>query len=131
MAAAEYEFVRDFIVLHYYANNRVGERFWDDCRHMSVPDSLSHKIELFRESGGIFETTQDLFHLTSWLQVMWGQGIRPRGAHPFVETVAPRDRAEYLKNIRDLMAQAASALPRHEDFIARNCQAPAPAASVA
>jgi tryptophan halogenase len=130
-AAAEYEFVRDFIILHYHANNRVGERFWDDCRHMSVPDSLTHRIELFRETGGIFDTTQDLFRLTSWLQVMWGQGIRPLGAHPFVEAVAPHDRADYLKNIRDLMAQAASALPRHEEFIARHCQAPAPAASVA
>jgi tryptophan halogenase len=130
-AAAEYESVRDFIILHYHLNNRVGERFWDDCRHMAVPDSLTHKIELFRETGGIFPTTQDLFHLTSWLQVMWGQGVRPRGSHPFVQAVAPHDRAEYLKNIRDLMAQAARALPLQEEFIARHCQAPAPATAVA
>jgi tryptophan halogenase len=62
--------------------------------------------------------------------VMWGQGVRPRGAHPFVQTVAPRDRAEYLKNIRDLIAQAARELPRHDEFIARHCRAPAPAAAV-
>jgi tryptophan halogenase len=43
--------------------------------------------------------------------------------------VAPSDRTEYLKNIRDLMAQAAAALPRHEEFIARHCRAPAPAAA--
>jgi len=129
-AAAEYEYVRDFIILHYYLNNRVGERFWDECRHMSVPDSLTHKIELFRETGGIFPTMYDLFHLTSWLQVMWGQGVRPRGAHPFVQTVAPHDRVEYLKNIRDLIAQAASELPLHDEFIARHCRAPAPAAAV-
>jgi tryptophan halogenase len=121
-AAAEYELVRDFLILHYYLNNRVGERFWDDCRQMSVPDSLTHKIELFRETAGIFPTTHDLFHLTSWLQVMWGQGVRPRNAHPFVQTVMPQDRAEYLRNIRDLVAQAAGALPRHEDFISRHCR---------
>jgi tryptophan 7-halogenase len=130
-AATEYEFVRDFIILHYYLNNRVGERFWDDCRHMSVPDSLTHKIELFRETGGIFTSPHDLFHLTSWLQVMWGQGVRPRGAHPFVQAVAPHDRADYLKNIRDLMAHAANALPRHEDFIAQHCRAPARSAAAA
>jgi tryptophan halogenase len=94
---------------------------------MAVPDSLGHKIELFRETGGIFPTAQDIFHLTSWLQVLWGQGIRPRGAHPFVQAVAPSDRTEYLKNIRELMAQAASALPGHGEFIARHSAAPAPA----
>ena len=123
--AAQYEFVRDFIILHYHANNRVGEAFWDDCRHMSVPDSLTHKLELFRETGSIFCPPQDLFQLPSWLQVMWGQGIKPRNAHPFVEAVAPHDRADYLKNIRELMAHAVQELPRHEDFIARHCQAPA------
>jgi len=127
-AAAEFEYVRDFIILHYHANNRVGDPFWDECRHMSVPDSLLHKMELFRETGGIFCPSQDLFQLTSWLQVMWGQGVRPRNAHPFVEAVAPDDRSEYLRNIRDLMAHAAQGLPRHEDFIARHCQAPIAAA---
>jgi tryptophan halogenase len=127
-AAAEFDYVRDFIILHYHANNRVGDPFWDECRHMSVPDSLLHKMELFRETGGIFCPSQDLFQLTSWLQVMWGQGVRPRNAHPFVEAVAPHDRADYLKNIRELMAHAAQGLPRHEDFIARHCQAPIAAA---
>ncbi len=123
-SAAEYEYVRDFIILHYHANNRVGDAFWDDCRNMSVPDSLTHKIELFRETGGIFCPAQDLFQLPSWLQVMWGQGIKPRAAHPFVEAVSPTDRADYLKGIRELIADAARKLPRHEDFIARHCQAP-------
>ena len=129
-AAAEYEFVRDFVILHYYLNNRMGERFWDDCRHMTVPDSLFHKIELFRETAGIFPSTHDLFQLTSWLQVMWGQGIRPRSTHPFVQTVAPHDRADYLQSIRDLIAQAATALPCQEDFIARHCRAGEPASSL-
>jgi len=124
-SAAEYEYVRDFIILHYYANNRVGEPFWDDCRHMSVPDSLTHKIELFRETGGLFIPSQDLFQLPSWLQVLWGQGIKPRAAHPFVESVSPQDRADYLRDIRDLIADAARKLPSHEDFINRHCRSPA------
>jgi tryptophan halogenase len=128
-SAAEYEYIRDFIILHYYANNRVGEPFWDACRHMSVPESVTQKIELFRETGGIFCLPQELFQLSSWLQVMWGQGISPRNAHPFVEAVAPQDRADYLKNVRELVAHAARELPLHEDFIARNCRAPAPAAA--
>ncbi len=127
----EYEYIRDFIILHYYANNRVGEPFWDACRHMTVPDSLTHKLELFRESGGIFCAAQDLFQLPSWLQVMWGQGIRPRAAHPFVEAVSPQNRADYLNGLRDLMGATARELPDHEQFIARHCQAPAAVAAAA
>jgi len=122
-AATEYEYIRDFIILHYYANNRVGEPFWDACRHMSIPDSLAHKIELFRETAGIFCTNDDLFRLSSWLQVLWGQGVRPRGTHPFVEAVSPQDRAGYLRDLRGLIAQAAQKLPAHDEFIARHCAA--------
>jgi len=127
-AAAEYDYIRDFIILHYHANNRVGEPFWDACRHMSIPDSLRHRIELFRESAGIFCATDDLFQLTSWLQVLWGQGVRPRSTHPFVEAVSPRDREGYLRDLRRLIAQAAHSLPAHADFIARHCAAMKPEA---
>ena len=125
---AEYEYIRDFIILHYHANNRRGEPFWDACRTMSIPDSLRQRIELFRETAGIFCATDDLFQLTSWLQVLWGQGVRPRASHPFVEAVAPKDRQGYLRDLRGLLAQATQQLPDHAEFIARNCAATPPTA---
>jgi len=123
---AEYEYIRDFIVLHYHANNRRGEPFWDACRNMSIPDSLRHKIELFRETAGIFCPAEDLFQLTSWLQVLWGQGVRPKATHPFVEAIAPPDREGYLRDLKRLLAHATQQLPAHADFIARNCAAGPP-----
>jgi tryptophan 7-halogenase len=127
-AAAEYEYIRDFIILHYHANNRVGEPFWDACRTMSIPDSLRQRIELFRETAGIFCASDDLFQLTSWLQVLWGQGVRPRASHPFVEAVSPNDRQGYLRDLRGLLAHATQQLPDHADFIARHCRATQPSA---
>ena len=123
VSIAEYEYIRDFIILHYHANNRRGDAFWDACRNMSIPDSLRHKIELFRETAGIFCSSEDLFQLTSWLQVLWGQGVRPQATHPFVEAVAPQDRAGYLRDLRALISQAAQQLPGHAEFIARHCAA--------
>jgi tryptophan halogenase len=122
-AAAEFEYIRDFIILHYHANNRCGEPLWDACRRMPIPDSLARRIELFRETAGIFCTTDDLFQLNSWLQVLWGQGVRPRASHPFVEAVAPHDREGYLRDLRRLIVHAAQQLPQHADFIARHCAA--------
>ena len=128
-SAAEYEYIRDFIILHYCANNRRGEAFWDACRDMNIPDSLRARIELFRETAGIFCNADDLFQLHSWLQVLWGQGVRPAATHPFVEAVAPSDRDGYLRDLRGLIAQAARKLPRHEEFIARHCAAGSPRAA--
>jgi tryptophan halogenase len=129
-SAAEYEYIRDFIILHYHANNRRGEPFWDACRNLVIPDSLRQRIEMFRETAGIFCASEDLFQLTSWLQVLWGQGVRPRGTHPFVEAVAPQDRAGYLKDLRGLIAQAAQRLPEQAQFIARHCAAVDPGAAI-
>jgi tryptophan halogenase len=128
-ATAEYEYIRDFIILHYYANNRRGEPFWDACRNMSIPDSLRHRIELFRETAGIFCSHEDLFQLNSWLQVLWGQGVVPRATHPFVETIRPEDRSGYLRDLRRLLGQAAQQLPGHADYIARYCKAMPPGPS--
>jgi len=128
LAVQEHEFVRDFIILHYHANARTGDAFWDDCRHMAVPDTLTDKIGLFRDSGIIQPTPHDLFQLSSWLQVMWGQGIVPRTSHPFVQTVRPSDRADYLANIRNILKREAARLPDHAQFIARHCGAGLPAA---
>jgi tryptophan halogenase len=127
-SAAEYEYIRDFIILHYCANNRRGEAFWDACRNMCIPDSLRSRIELFRETAGIFCNADDLFQIHSWLQVLWGQGVCPAATHPFVEAVSPADREGYLRDLRWLIAQAAQKLPRHEDFIARHCASVQPAA---
>src|SRR6478609_1806891 len=40
----EIESIRDFVILHYHANQRVGEPFWDMVRTMALPDSLKHRI---------------------------------------------------------------------------------------
>src|SRR5438105_1667530 len=50
---SSYDPVRDFIILHYHATRRTGP-FWDHVRTMDVPDTLKHKMELFREHGRVF-----------------------------------------------------------------------------
>ena len=82
----EYERIRDFIVLHYKATERDDTPYWRDCRDMSIPDSLAHRLELFHETGMVFPDAADVFRVDSWVQVLVGQRnqgecLSPPGAH--------------------------------------------------
>ena len=118
----EYLSVRDFIILHYHANQRAGLSLWDECRTMAIPDSLVHRLELFRQTGLIHCDSNDLFQSSSWLQVMLGQGIVPQSSHPFVAKVSRPDREEYLENLRLLMQRGLETMPSHEAFLMATAQ---------
>ncbi|MBT8143441.1 MAG: tryptophan 7-halogenase, partial [Gammaproteobacteria bacterium] len=77
----EYERIRDFLVLHYVANERT-EAFWAGCRNIDLPPSLAEKIDAFGDCGRIRRVADELFTEVGWLQVMVGQGIEPRTVHP-------------------------------------------------
>jgi tryptophan halogenase len=54
LADDEIEKIRDFVVLHYKLTERTDSPFWDHCRTMPIPDSLAHRIALFRDNGHVF-----------------------------------------------------------------------------
>jgi tryptophan halogenase len=75
----QYERIRDFLILHYTANRRVGEPLWDYARSMPLPDSLAHKLELYRSRAALPSHQYGLFARDSWLAVLVGQGIVATG----------------------------------------------------
>lgn len=119
----EFDLVRDFIVLHYHAQQRTGQKFWDDCRERPISDSLKNKIDLFSQTGVLSQDANDLFKYSSWIQVLIGQGIIPKITHPYVQTITNENRSSYLNNISSLVKNAVSPLPDHRDFIKMNCSA--------
>ena len=116
----EYEAIRDFLVLHYKATERDDTPFWRHCAAMPVPDSLAHKIELFREAGHIFRAADDLFTEVGWLQVLVGQGVIPQRHHPLVDAIEPDDLKSYMETWEALMQREAMQMPTHEQFLARH-----------
>jgi tryptophan halogenase len=118
----EFAAVRDFIILHYRLNQREGE-FWRYCREVTIPDSLSHKLELFESAGRIVRFNQELFNETSWLQVMLGQGLRPRRYHPLADQPSRRELALVLNAAQKQARREADLLPLHSTFIQSNCLA--------
>ena len=121
--AAEFEQIRDFLILHYKQTARDDSEFWNYCRTMAVPDSLAHKQALFASSGRVGRDVDDLFREASWVQVMLGQGMMPKGHDPMADALSEAQLSEFLGNVRVLIERAVSTLPTHEDFIAKHCAA--------
>lgn len=117
----EFEQIRDFLILHYHATQRTDSRFWQDMRHMEIPDSLKHKIELFKESGRLFKEQDDLFLESSWLQVLVGQGIIPKDYHPIANSMSESHIIETLAKIKKIKQEPIDKLPSHDEFIKSIC----------
>jgi tryptophan halogenase len=88
---------------------------------MSVPDSLTHKQELFASSGRIGRDVDDLFREASWVQVMLGQGVTPVSHDPMADALSEPQLDEFLGNVRTLIERAVDGLPTHEQFLKEHC----------
>ena len=123
-SAFEYERIRDFLILHYHVTQRTDSAFWDHVRTMTIPDSLQQSIDLFAANGQFFRNGTEMFALTSWVQVMLGQGLHPRTYHPAVDWIAKNDLQALVDHVEQVVASNVSLMPAHEQFIARCCAAP-------
>ncbi|MEQ8311763.1 MAG: tryptophan 7-halogenase [Sphingopyxis sp.] len=119
----DYERIRDFVILHYHANQRSDSPFWARCRDMAIPDTLARKIDLFRSHGQLFRDGDELFIDIGWFQVLTGQNIVPHGHHPMADALTRDELAGFFRDIETIVAGAASRLPAHQDFIAQHCAA--------
>ena len=123
LSQIEYEQIRDFLILHYHATERTDAPLWDYCRNMSIPDTLRHKIELFRSRAKIARYDDQLFVEPSWLTVFLGQGITPRDYDHLADVPAYADVSANLHGIGQSVHRLAARLPTHEQFIAAACKA--------
>ncbi len=119
-AQAEFEWsrVRDFIFLHYWANDRRGEPFWDERRAMELPDTLSAKIAQWQASGFIHREHEELFTEVAWFQVFAGQEVAAHGYNPLADALPEADLRALLDGTEAALVKQVRPLPRHIDVLA-------------
>jgi len=120
---AEIHNIRDFIILHYKVTNRQDSPFWRYCRSMEVPDSLQHRIDLFRETARVFKIPSELFGENSWIQVMLGQGLIPEQYHQTVDVMSEQELTRFMEGIRTHVERTVSKLPNHQAYVEQYCSA--------
>lgn len=119
LSVFEWESIRDFLVLHYRANARAGDAFWDACRAMPIPDTLAERIALFEDTGRVHREHDELFTEEAWVQVMIGQGVMPRAWHPLADLLPGEDIAAFLATLRDGYRRKSAGLPTHDAYLGR------------
>ncbi|WP_426360542.1 tryptophan halogenase family protein [Pseudocolwellia sp. HL-MZ19] len=119
---SELNAVRDFIILHYNVNQRNDSEFWQHCKNMEVPESLAHKIRLFKETGRVFLDDGDVFRVDSWTQVMLGQGLMPMQYHHIAEIMSDEELKKFMGSLKQSIDKAVSSLPSHAEFINQYCK---------
>ena len=119
----EYERIRDFIILHYKLNQRDDSAFWQACAAMPIPDSLTHKMELYQSRGRLLRIDKELFAEVAWLQVMQGQNLVTEGYSPLVDLHSEADIHEYMESVREVIGKCVDVMPDHAAYIAKHCAA--------
>src|SRR5690349_16195863 len=119
----EYERVRDFLILHYYANTRDDSEFGKYCRNMDVPDSLREKIALFVHRGHVEKYKDGLFAPPSWLSVFLGQGLRPKHYDRLADNMELDATLSGLDSLRVSIGERVKAMPDHDAFVRDYCPA--------
>jgi tryptophan halogenase len=117
----EFERIRDFIILHYKATERDDTEFWRHCASMPIPDTLAHKMELFRKNGRVFRENAELFSEISWVEVMLGQHVVPERYHPLVDALSEDRIQSFLDNVRATIGRCVEVMPTHAEFVRDHC----------
>ena len=97
-------------------------QFWRHCRDMPIPDTLAHRIELFKQSAYAYQGADELFRVDSWTQVMLGQRIMPKPYHPAARLLSEQDLTKFLADYRASIAQTVARMPVHQDFVNQYCK---------
>lgn len=119
----ELEYIRDFIIAHYHVTRRADSDYWNECREMTIPDTLAHKLRLFETGGKIFRDNNELFSEPSWIAVLVGQGILPATYHPFADNLNDEELTEKMARVKSAIAKLVELQPGHQEFIRQYCEA--------
>jgi tryptophan halogenase len=114
----EYERIRDFLILHYWASAR-SEPMWRACQETDLPEPLRHKIEVFRAQGHLVRYEWESFHDPSWLSMYAGFGIAARSRDPSADRLEPDQLRNIAERLRTDVTMLANQAYLHGNYIKR------------
>ncbi|QJR82766.1 tryptophan 7-halogenase [Alteromonas pelagimontana] len=118
----EVERIRDFLILHYVLNQREQGEFWHDYRHLAMPESLQHKVEVFKSRGHLVQYAHESFNASSWLAMYNGFYIRAARYDHRADVPSQQTLLAHMARIQQFIAQLSDGALSHQNFIKKHCQ---------
>lgn len=113
--------IRDFLIIHYYCNDRRDTPFWEATkRDTVVPDELGERLELWRHRLPNPTTVNQSFHgfyPFSYTVMMLGMSGGLAHSHPLLEYVDPRQAEGRFAALRERERELCELLPRHDEYL--------------
>jgi tryptophan halogenase len=123
ISTREIERIRDFIIAHYHLSRR-PEPLWAACRDIEIPDSLRHKLDVWKASGQIALGDFESYMEPSWLAILLGNGVVPARYNVSADLYPFEQIRTGMELRRQEIMRSAQAVTSHQDFIDRHCKAP-------
>jgi len=115
----QFDRVKDFLLLHYVATQREDSEMWRYFRNMTLPESLQHKLEAWKDRGYVLRYEHGTFLPPSWVAVMMGQNLLPRSYDVRVNKTDFTTTHRKLDAIKTESREAVLKTPDHDSYIAQ------------
>jgi tryptophan halogenase len=113
---SHFDRIRDFQCAFYALAPFDGE-FWQQARGQSVPQALSHKIDVFRARGQIAPMEDETFLPDSWQAIFIGLGVAPESWPPAIDRIPPnRFKEEFHRTIEFIKGKVLEQ-PTHDGYL--------------
>jgi len=123
LSVIEYENLRDYALLPYALNSSSDTAFWKQRQGCLLPASLTHKLELFKESGRLVHSNDEIFSPHQWVSALIGLDCLPESYDPFADSVPLEKLNQHYEKMRQHIIQTVDSMPDHYQVLSRYCPA--------
>ncbi len=112
--------VRDFLILHYHASDRVDTAFWRATKQVNVPDPLRERLNLWKKRLPNPRNINQSFHgfeAYSYSVMLLGLNYWPASSLPALDYMSDEKAFHAFKLLRDRTQSLVSTLPSQLEYL--------------
>jgi len=117
---SHYERIRDFQCAFYALAPFSGD-FWRQAREQPVPQTVAHKIALFRARGEVAPMEDETFFPDSWQALFVGLGLTPDSGSPAVERISLSRLNPEFRRMLEFIKSKVLEQPTHDRYLESLC----------